>query len=205
MKRLRLGEKPVVVVDVETTGLDETVHEIVEISIITLKGDILLHTKVKPVDISTAHPKALEVNGYNEADWEDAPTWNEIAPQVKAALTNVVLLGQNISFDMRFINEGLKKTDVGNQGVSYHTVDTVTMAYEHLVPCGLRSVSLAAVCEFLGLSNKGAHTALVDTVRTLQVYRMLNRATWLNRLWWRLVGPRRAKAAKAAYKASKAA
>jgi len=205
MKRILLGEKPLVCVDVETTGLDENEHEILEISIIALDGSVILHTKVKPQNIEAAHPKALEVNGYNEADWADAPTWNEIAPKVKEALTDVVLMGQNVSFDMRFINAALKRTDVGNAGISYHLVDTVTLAYVHLVPCGLRSVSLGAVCEFLGYSNEGAHSALADTQRTLKVYRALSRATWFSRLWWRLMGPRRAKAAKAAYKASKAA
>lgn len=202
MKRIPLADKPIVCVDVETTGLDETKHEIISISIIRIDGSVVLHTKIKPEHLETAEPKALEINGYNEAAWESASLWDQVAPQVKKALTNVVILGQNVSFDMRFINAGLKKTAVGNDGISYHTVDTATLAYEHLVPCGLRSVSLTAVCDFLGISNEGAHSALVDTRRTVEVYKCLNRASWLRRLWWRLTGPRRA---KLAYKARKAA
>lgn len=187
-----LRDKPVVVLDTETTGLDENENEMLEISIIRPDTSIILDTKIKPVQIETAHPKALEVNGYNEEEWADAPTWNEIAPFVKEALTDVVILGQNVSFDMRFVNAWLKRTDVGNEGVSYHTIDTATLAYEHLAPCGLQRLNLDAVCDFLGIPNDGAHRALADCKRALIVYNKLKRATWLNRLVWRVMRSRRA-------------
>lgn len=186
-----LRDKPVVILDTETTGLDENTHEILEISIIRPDTSILLDTKVRPIQIETAHPVALEVNGYVEEEWIDAPTWNEIAPKVKESLTDVVILGHNVSFDMRFVNTWLRRTDVGNEGVSYHTIDTTTFAYEHLAPCGLQRLNLDAVCDFLGIPNDGAHQSLADTKRTLLVYNKLVRATWLNRLWWRVLRSRR--------------
>lgn len=195
--KIPLPDKPIVIVDIETTGLEPALHEIIEISLIDAQGQTLLHTKIKPEHLDTAEPKALEINGYNEEAWADAVAWDDVALKVKEELTDVVILGQNVSFDMGFIKTALTKASVGTKGVSYHTVDTVTLAYEHLVPCGLRSVSLGAVCDFLGISNEGAHTALADTQRTLAVYKVLNRATWFKRLWWRWVGPRRAKAARA--------
>lgn len=39
----------------------------------------------------------------------------------------------------------------------------MTLAYEHLVPKGLGSLSLDRIRGFLGWSHDGAHTAMVDT------------------------------------------
>ena len=85
-KRHPLRQVPVVFLDVETTGLDPRAHEIVEIAIVALDGQVLLDTKVKPQNIEAASPRALEINGYNEADWADAPTFDEIKGKVMDAL-----------------------------------------------------------------------------------------------------------------------
>ena len=164
-------------------------------AIVATNGSPLLDTKVKPRHLDEALAKdpngtkqALEVNGYNEADWARAPTWVEIAPKVRELLTGVVIVGHHPSFDMRFINAWLKRTEVGNGGISYYAVDTATLAHEHLIPCGARSVGLGPTCAFLGISNEGAHTALADALRCREVYYLLLRAGWLRRLWWRLAG-----------------
>ena len=52
-----------VFVDVETTGLDETRHEIIEIAVI--RGSQTYHRKVQPQHIETASPRALEINGFS--------------------------------------------------------------------------------------------------------------------------------------------
>lgn len=56
-----------------------------------LDGTVLLNTKIKPVNIEAAHPKALEVNGYNEADWANAPTFDETKDEIMAALKHKIL------------------------------------------------------------------------------------------------------------------
>ncbi len=187
-----LLEKPRRFVDTETTGLDPDVHEIIEIAIIDEHGNEILHTKVKPQHIETAHPVALRVNGYNEEDWKNAPTWEEIAPAVSEALQGALIFGQNIRFDYEFITRHMKKVDSKLlKGLGYHTIDTITLAWEHLGPCGVKSVSLDRICTFLGISNEGAHTALVDARRCLEVYHLLLRASPLQRLWWRLTSKSR--------------
>jgi DNA polymerase III epsilon subunit-like protein len=215
-QRPPLKDRPVVFLDTETTGLDELEHEIIEIAFIDGNGDTLLHTAVKPEHIETASPYALEINGYNEGEWAPSPWWKDIAAEVHRLLQGVVIVGQNVQFDMRFINRSLKRyfvaqgldaeqVDAEMKKVGYHLIDTVTLSWEHLAPAGLRSLSLAAVCDFLGVENPGEHSALWDARTTRRVYEILLRAGTIQRIWWSIVGPRRAKRAYEARKRAREA
>lgn len=180
-------------VDVETTGLDPAVAEILEIAIVRVSPDgseATFHSKVKPDHIETAHPKALEVNGYTEEAWADAPTqsevWNKI---VRLGLfEDCIIAGQNVRFDVGFIEKALHDHVEKAPRIGYHLYDTVTLAIEHLAPLGIESVSLTkdnGVCAFLGIPIEGAHTAMGDIRMTMEVDRKLRRANWLQRMWWK--------------------
>jgi len=181
-----------VYLDTETTGLDAREQEIIEIAIIREYPDGRMtewSSKVKPTRLETAHPKALEVNGYaaHPEDWNDAPTFDEVAAKVADLLTNCIVIGHNVGFDVDFVQEALKRAKVEAR-ISYHKVDTVTLAYTVLVPCGLTSLSLDNIRHFLGWSKDKAHTALKDTKDAQRLYHLLSRATVFHRLWWRMTG-----------------
>ena len=184
-----LKEKPLIFLDIETTGLDPMHHEIIEIATRSVGGfrhrsHNLWSTRIQPKHIERAHPKALEINGYNEVDWKGAPTIEEVVPLIREHLRGGVLCGHNVKFDIGFIKQAYK--DHSDRGMGFHhTIDTVTLAYEHLAPLGLDSLSLHNVCTFLGISNDGEHTAAADVDRCYKVYRKLTRAGTLDRLRWR--------------------
>ena len=68
-----------VFVDTETTGLDHTKHEMLEIAIVVIENGekTTIERKIKPTNLETAQPKALEVNGYNEEEWAEAQEWDK--------------------------------------------------------------------------------------------------------------------------------
>lgn len=166
MAALPLIDRPIAIIDTETTGLDPRVHEVIEVAIIKEWRDGRVEewaTKVKPMNLAVAEEFALKVNGYKDHPelWDDAPPFSEIAPLVAAKLEGCVLVGHNVSFDLDFLNEALLR--VGSAAkLPYHKIDTVTLAYVFLVPKGLKSLSLDPIREFLGWPKDGAHTALVD-------------------------------------------
>ena len=217
----RSSHRSVCFLDTETTGLDEGPHEIIEFAASiegwVTPGDILprhgsrwqkreISFKIKPEHIETAHPRALEVNGYTEEAWADALTMKEALEQITLFVHTFVhdtwpvksmtleeyspgghgplVAGQNVGFDIRFLKKAFK--DAGMEyPFHYHNLDTQVLSYEHLKPLGQRSISLGAVCTTLGISNDGAHTALADVRRSRAVWQKLSRAGWVSRLRWR--------------------
>ena len=72
-----MRNRNIAIVDLETTGLDEQLHEIIEVGMVVVNQKTLeiidtLDMKVRPTHPETASAKALEVNGYNEEDWIDS-------------------------------------------------------------------------------------------------------------------------------------
>lgn len=178
------------IIDTETTHFEPDIGEIIEIAIVREDGQVLT-MKIKPQHIETAHPKALVVNGYNAADWEDALDPLEATKFITPMLLSQALVGQNIEFDMRHLGMlyhrlGLDKTF---REFDFRHIDTMTLAYEHLVPFGLTTTSLYQTCKFLGIDNKGAHGALRDVERTKEVFlRLCRPSSWDRHVGFRYRG-----------------
>jgi DNA polymerase III epsilon subunit-like protein len=95
-----------VFVDTETTGLDHTKHEMLEIAIVVIENGerTTIERKIKPTRIETAQPRALEVNGYSEEEWEEAEEWNkEMSLEFRDLIRGAMIIGHNPMFDLRFI------------------------------------------------------------------------------------------------------
>jgi len=181
-----VSEKRLVFLDVETSGLDPQIHEVLEICLMDKDGNVLLHSKIKPQNIGNAEARALEINGYNEADWADAPSFADLAPEIYKLLKWVIAVGHNPGFDLNFIKSELSRVNPEMlKGIGYHMVDTATLAYEHLCDAGLDKLSLVNVCKFIGVELKDAHTSLADTEACRQVYFKLHQATWFDRFQWK--------------------
>jgi DNA polymerase III epsilon subunit-like protein len=199
--------RPLVWLDLETTGLDERQHEIIEFAAVREDGAELCF-KIQPEHIETAHPRALEVNGYTPEAWaaEDALSLENALHRIVAFCKDLAPnpAGQNVAFDLRFLQAAFRDYKI-NWPFGYHSVDTMTLAQEHLKPLGQRSLSLHNLCETLRISNDGEHTAMADVHRTMAVWNKLCRANALQRLVWSWRIRKLNKAADAAKAAKKKA
>jgi len=172
--------------DVETTGLDPTKHEIIEIAIIVEEGGEIkeiFETKIKPQNLERASPEALEINGYNKNPkaWDSAPNFSEVGHLIAKTLKGCVLVGHNVGFDEEFIKIMMTRNGM-RERIPYHKIDTVTLVFEHLKPLGLQRVSLDSIRDFLGWSKFGAHTAMKDVEDTRRLFHLLFRAGLFGRL-----------------------
>ncbi len=168
-----------VALDIETTGLDALVHEIIEVGCVLFSFNVKkkifeveesFDIKIKPQHIELANPISLKVNGYQESLWTDALTPEKALKKISQKITGRVMVGHNAGFDYSFFNTACKKYGVVNT-LHYHVLDTLSMAYVVLYNnVDATRLSLQYLCDFYGIENKKAHTALADAQATYELF-----------------------------------
>ena len=93
-------------VDLETTGLDPSHDQIIEVAVqrFTLNGEAGHFSTLVNSDIPIP-PEVSRLTGITSKDLVNAPNFNEIKNQVSAALQGAVLVGHNINFDLKFLGK----------------------------------------------------------------------------------------------------
>lgn len=99
-------ERRPVYLDTETTGTDRR-DEIVDICIVDHDGAVLIDTLVKPT--IRIPPGASRVHGITDQMVANAPTWQEIWPQVGAILADRHIGIYNADFDLRMLAQSNRK------------------------------------------------------------------------------------------------
>ena len=160
-------------IDTETTGLDPSTHEILEVAVVrelchapyNEPGDITHRwcRKIAPKHIETAEPVALKVNGYTADGWAGAVPFESVASDLLELLKGGTIIGHNPKFDTGFITAAFLAAGVEPK-FSHRTIDTTTVAYMAWGLDGKLKLSLDNLRKHLGLSNEGAHTALQDAL-----------------------------------------
>jgi len=170
--------RPVAITDVETTGEDAEIHEIIEIGLVVVNQRTLeiidtFETKVKPEHIETAEEAALKKNGYNAADWQNAISLKE-AMTIYAPKTKDALFGaHNVFFDWSFIFAAIKKTGVKNV-MDYHHIDLFTMAWLKLQNSGIEKLNMNEIAKFLGIGEEPwPHRAINGAMKEYEIYKRL--------------------------------
>jgi len=165
-KRVPVRERPLIFIDTECTGLVPQVSEVISFAAEkweqgTLTGQ--MNIKIRPEYLDTPPPwaqtywtlteefslkvwkahiaQALDVNGYSEGAWEGALDPKEALPLIMDYLKGSTVSGQNVAYDIQLLEGHARNLELRVR-LPYHKVDLVTLAYEHLVPLGLRSLSL---------------------------------------------------------------
>lgn len=175
---MKFLERPYAITDVETTGLNFRIHEILEIGLVLVRPDTLdivdtFEIKVKPEHIETASQKALEVNGYKPEDWANAISLKEAMEKYAEKTRDAVFAAHNVTFDWGFMDEAFKKTVVKDL-MDYHRIDTWTAAHEKLRQAGLDKFSLQDLCLYLGIPPEPpVHRAINGAIKIRDVWQKL--------------------------------
>ncbi|MCE9585131.1 3'-5' exonuclease [Candidatus Nomurabacteria bacterium] len=164
-------------IDIEATGLNVTIHEIIEIGCVITTPDFEVieefELKIKPENIENADKISLKVNGYKSENWIDAISLKDAMRIFAEKVNGCIMVGQNVSFDNAFIEYNLIKTNITNT-LHYHKLDTISIAWAklHRDP-DLEHFSLREMCLRFGIKNENAHTALSDARATFELYKKL--------------------------------
>jgi DNA polymerase-3 subunit epsilon len=165
-------------VDVETTGLEADKHRVIEVAVEVTDMDLRVieaySTKIglDARDRLIAEPKALEVNGYTDEEWQGAPMPSyELWERVHRLTSRLTLAGQNVEFDAKFMTAEMLRFGLRPSWIR-RKLDVMGYGINAMMEHGLKSASLDEVYAALGGPNIGAHRAVADVKRAQYVYKM---------------------------------
>lgn len=168
----------IALIDLETTGLDNKIHEIIELGFIVFDSDTCeikhkFNFKIKPEHIETASIEALKINGYDIEEWNNAITINQALIFLTKATQDCTFMSHNVTFDWGFIDEAFKKQDIKNP-YPYHKLDLLSMAFIKIPHSKVKSWSLKTIATYLGVElEPKIHRAINGAECAYQCYKKL--------------------------------
>jgi DNA polymerase-3 subunit epsilon len=165
LKNIRL-ERPLVVLDLETTGTRVQTDRIVEISTLKLlpDGTDRINTRRLNPGISIP-PEATEVHGITDADVAGEKSFGQIARGLAAYLEGCDLCGYNLwSFDLKLLINEFRRAGVPFSTAGRHLIDPCRI-YHKREPRDLT----AALRFYCSMGHNDAHRAEADVLAALFV------------------------------------
>lgn len=164
------GNADAIVFDTETTGIGNNAR-IIEIGALLI-GDG--NTPIYEYDqLIQPHAKLsagiTELTGITDADLADQPDAGFVIPQFLTAIRPLLLIGHNVSFDIRMLN--IEGGLLGCREVSNDYLDTMTIS--HRMFPNAPSRSLQEVMRLLGINEIEEHRAISDARQTWQCFQQL--------------------------------
>lgn len=160
-----LNENEFVVFDIETTGLDYKTHKITEIGAVKIKNGKIIETFSSFVNPEqNISSEITKLTGITNEMVKDAPLLENVLPDFYKFTKNTILVGQNIQFDLGFIDYYSKQI---NYVFENKREDTMTIAKKNIF---LKNYKLKTIAENLGVSLINAHRAINDAMATAKVF-----------------------------------
>jgi DNA polymerase-3 subunit epsilon len=165
-------ETDFVVLDTETTGLGYD-DEAVSIGLVSKAREVLLDTLLcheKPCD-----PKALATHGVSWEATREAPHFRDVFPRLVELSGKKILVGYNVSFDARIIEQMIRRYDLGLPIFrADHTADVMQKFAEFYGQWNDYHESytwkkLTYAAAYFGIATSRAHGAAADALMTLRV------------------------------------
>jgi predicted DnaQ family exonuclease/DinG family helicase len=160
LKELKLDN--FVVFDLETTGTDCYFDKIIEIAAVRYKdGEIcskFVHLIDPEIDISE---NISIITGITNKDVKGKPKIEEVLPDFIEFVQDYPLVAHNISFDIGFINESIKRADEILILGSKSFYDTLLLS-QIFFPVEVSNHKLSTLTEFFGSGSENLHRAYND-------------------------------------------
>ena len=146
------------IVDVETTGTDPKMSDLLEIGVVKVKGGKISDrwsTFVKPSQPILGN----QMHGITDKDVAKAPSAADAAKQAVDFIGDALVVGHNVIFDLGFLEEaGAARYDQGRY------LDTLSIAREGYPD--LQNYKLDTLASFFGVDLTQGHRALPDAEAT---------------------------------------
>ena len=155
------------IIDIETTGLLAKRDSIIEVSAVRYRNGCKsasfssLVNPHEPLD-----DFIVTLTGITDEMLVEAPDIREVLPRFLAFLSNDILIGHNVNFDINFLIEKCALCEIPGMGNDF--IDTMRIS-RRMFP-DLPSHSLDSLRNFFDLGDRPAHRALGDCELTAMCY-----------------------------------
>ncbi|MBN9392999.1 MAG: 3'-5' exonuclease [Chloroflexi bacterium] len=171
-----MRNRPILFLDLETTGLNPGYQEISEIgAVLVSQPDWQVITtyeaKVLPSHLETAQPEALLIGHFDAAVWEkEGRPLKQALEELSEIGQGAILAGFNVTFDWAFLQAGFNLVELPDP-FYYHRYDVMSAAFSMLYgKTEFKKFSLSECCRYFGVTNTKAHSALADAQATYEVF-----------------------------------
>jgi DNA polymerase-3 subunit epsilon len=158
--------RPIVFIDLETTGINIALDRIIEIAIIKILPDKTRQVKHKLVNPQMPIPQASSaVHGITDDKVKDAPTFKEVANELKQFIDNADLSGYNSNrFDIPLLMEEFLRAGIILEMDNRRMLDVQTIFHM------MEKRTLAAAYKFYCEKElTDAHSAEADASATWEI------------------------------------
>lgn len=159
-------KKPLAIIDLETTGVNLGTDRIVEIAIVKILTDGNRSVKRKLINPEMPIPKASsDVHGITDEMVKDAPSFKQVAHELKQMLDGCDLAGYNSNrFDIPLLMEEFLRAQVEFDMKNRKLLDVQNIFHK------MEPRTLSAAYRFYCNKNlEGAHSAEVDATATWEI------------------------------------
>ena len=177
----QLRQSNAVILDTETTGLDNKA-EILQIGIVSLEGETLFNSYVKPAK-ARRWDDAMRVHGIAWSDVQDAPTISQFAQKLKTIMNGRAVAIYNADFDTRILRQSIKADNASGQFPWLNNQQWRCVMKAYAAYWGQRDrrygsykwQSLSNACRQQGVKVTDAHDALGDARLTAALIRSIEK------------------------------
>jgi DNA polymerase III subunit epsilon len=158
--------RPLAFIDLETTGVNISLDRIVEIAIVKINPDETQQVKRKLINPMMPIPKgASDVHGITDDMVKDAPTFKQVANEIKQFIDHCDIGGYNSNrFDIPMLIEEFLRVGIDFSTDGRKLVDVQKVF--HMMEQRTLSAAYKFYCQ---KTLEGAHSAEVDATATWEV------------------------------------
>ncbi|RNI39933.1 3'-5' exonuclease [Hanamia caeni] len=158
--------RPLVFIDLETTGTNIAIDRVIEIAIVKILPDRTRHVKHKLINPQMPIPKSsTDIHGITDEKVKDAPIFKEVANELKQFIDNADLSGYNSNrFDIPLLMEEFLRAGISIDMANRRMLDVQTIFHM------MEKRTLAAAYKFYCEKDlQDAHSAEADASATWEI------------------------------------
>lgn len=158
-----------VVIDVETTGFSPTHDSLIEVAALKIRDDKIIGSYASLINPERKINSSISnLTGITNEELEEAPSAPSVLPLLYDFISDSVLVGHNVTFDIKFLGTNFDR--YLSKPLCNNYIDTLALSRANL---SLSSYKLASVAEYFKIKSDTTHRALSDCNTTHLVYQAL--------------------------------